>query len=68
MPGAGRSQSAAVRTIGATVAVIAGVGYLFFGRSFSGAITTFPTVIGIIVAVAAVGWALYSRGYSDKGL
>jgi hypothetical protein len=39
MPGAGRSESAAVRFGGATVALVAIVGYLFFGWSFSGAET-----------------------------
>jgi cobalamin biosynthesis protein CobD/CbiB len=67
MPGAGRSESAAVRAVGATVALVAIVGYLFFGWSFSGSETAFPTVIGLLVAVSAIGWTLYSRVFSDKG-
>jgi len=67
MPGAGRSDSPAVRAIGALVALIAVVGYLIFGWSFNGSANTIPTVIGIIVAVSAIGWTLYSRVYSDGG-
>ena len=65
MPGAGRSDSPAVRAIGAIVALIAVVGYLIFGWSFNGSANTIPTAIGIIVAVSAIGWTLYSRVYSD---
>ncbi|WP_431358928.1 multidrug transporter [Halovenus amylolytica] len=61
MPGAGRSESAAVRAIGAIVALIAVVGYLIFGWSFTGSENTIPAAIGIIVAVSAIGWTLYSR-------
>jgi cobalamin biosynthesis protein CobD/CbiB len=67
MAGAGRSNSPAVRAIGATVALIAVVGYLIFGWSFNGSANTIPTAIGLIVAVSAVGWTLYSRLYSDQG-
>jgi len=67
MPGAGRSDSPAIRAIGALVALIAVVGYLIFGWSFDGSANTIPTVIGIIVAVSAIGWTLYSRVYSDGG-
>ena len=67
MPGRSSSGSAAVRTIGATIALIAVVGYLIFGWSFSGPDATVPTVIGIIVAASAIGWTLYSRLYSDNG-
>jgi hypothetical protein len=65
MPGAGRSESAAVRAIGATVALVAVVGYLVFGWSFGGSNATTPTVIGIIVAASVIGWALYSRLFAD---
>jgi cobalamin biosynthesis protein CobD/CbiB len=65
MPGAGRSESAAVRFGGATVALVAIVGHLFFGWSFSGSETTVPTVIGLLVAVSAIGWTLHSRVFSD---
>jgi hypothetical protein len=65
MPGAGRSGSAVVRAIGAIVALVALVGYLAFGWSFNGSESTVPTVIGGVVALAAVGWTLYSRVYSD---
>jgi hypothetical protein len=68
MPGAGRSGSPAVRFIGATVALIAIVEYLIFGWSFNGSKTTVTTILGIIVAVSAIGWTVYSRVYSDKGL
>ncbi|MFQ3295014.1 MAG: hypothetical protein ACI9PP_001941 [Halobacteriales archaeon] len=68
MSGAGRSESTAVRTIGATVALIAVVGYLIFGWSFNGSGTTVSTAIGIIVASLAIGWTVYSRVYSDGGL
>jgi hypothetical protein len=61
MPGTGRSRSAAVSAIGAIVALVAVVGYLVFGWSFGGSGDTVPTAIGIIVAVTAVGWTLYSR-------
>ncbi len=67
MPGAGRSDSAAVRAVGATVALVAIVGYLFFGWSFNGSETTVPTVIGLLVAVSAIGWTLYSRVSSYRG-
>jgi|GEM_PF-2667349 len=68
MPGAGHSKSAAVRTIGYSVAVVAVGGYLLFGWSFDGDSAIVPTAIGILVAVAAIGWTLYSRVYSDEGL
>ncbi len=67
MPGAGRSDSSAMRTVGAIVALIAVVGYLTFGWSFNGSANTIPTVIGIIVAVSAIGWTLYRRVYSERG-
>jgi phosphate/sulfate permease len=67
MPGAGRSDSPAVRAIGAIVALIAVVGYLIFGWSFNGPASTIPTAIGIIVAASAIGWTLYSRVYLDGG-
>jgi hypothetical protein len=65
MPGAGRSKSAAVRAVGATVALVAIVGYLLFGWSFNSSETTVSTVIGLLVAGAAIGWTLYSRVFSD---
>lgn len=65
MPGAGRSESSAVRTIGIIVALIAVAGYLIFGWSFNGSANTLPTTIGIAVAVLAIGWRLYSRVYFD---
>jgi len=64
MPGAGRSESTAVRRIGTLVALIAVIGSLVFGWSFGGSGNTTATVVGIIVAVLAIGWALYSI-YSD---
>ncbi|MFB6233202.1 MAG: multidrug transporter [Haloarculaceae archaeon] len=67
MPGAGRSGSPAVRALGAIVALIAVVGSLTLGWSFDGSESTLPTVIGIVVAVSALGWTLYSRVYSDGG-
>lgn len=67
MPGTGRSESGAIRTVGAAVAVIAVVGYLVFGWSFGGYANSTPAVIGAIVAVSAVGWTLYRRVYSDGG-
>ena len=67
MPGAGRSDSPAIRAIGALVALIAVVGYLIFGWSFNGSANIIPTAIGIIVAVSAIGWTLYSRVYLDGG-
>jgi hypothetical protein len=67
MPGAGRSDSSAVRTIGAIVALIAVAGYLIFGWSFDGSANTIPTAIGIIVAVSAIGWTFYSRVYLHGG-
>jgi hypothetical protein len=67
MPGAGRSDSPATRAIGALIALIAVVGYLLFGWSFNGSANTTPTAIGVIVAISAIGWTLYSRVYSDGG-
>jgi hypothetical protein len=64
MPGTGRSDSAAVRAIGAIVALVAVVGYLVLGWSFDGSANVTPTAIGIGIAVLAVGWTLYSRVYS----
>ena len=66
MPGAGRSESAVIRTIGYSVAVVAVGGYLLFGWSFDGDSAIVPTVIGVIVAASAIGWTLYNRVYSDK--
>lgn len=68
MPGAGRSESPTVTVIGAIVGLIAVVGYLVFGWSFNGSESMIPTAIGIIVAVLAIGWTLYSRVVSDEGL
>jgi hypothetical protein len=65
MPGVGRSDSAAVRAVGVTVALVAIVGYLF-RWSFSGSETPVPTVIGIPVAASATGWTLYSRVFLQK--
>ncbi|OYR51325.1 MULTISPECIES: hypothetical protein [unclassified Halorubrum] len=67
MPGSGRSDSPAIRAIGTIVALIAVIGYLIFDWSFNGSANTIPAVIGIIVAVSAIGWTLYSRVYSDGG-
>jgi hypothetical protein len=67
MPGAGRSESAVIRTIGYSVAAVAIGGYLLFGWSFDGASAIVPTVIGVIIAASAIGWTLYSRVYPDKG-
>jgi hypothetical protein len=67
MPGTGHSQSAAIRTIGYSVAVVAVGGYLLFGWSFDGGSAIVPTVIGVIVAASAIGWTLYRRVFSDKG-
>jgi hypothetical protein len=61
MPGAGRSESPAVSAIGALVGLIAVVGYLISGWSFSGSESSIPTALGITVAVVAIGWTLYSR-------
>jgi len=67
MPGAGHSESAAIRTIGYSVAVVAVGGYLLFGWSFDGDSAIVPTVIGLLVVASALGWTLYSRVSSDKG-
>jgi hypothetical protein len=61
MPGAGRSDSRTVRLIGAIVALVAVVGYLAFGWSFDDSGNTVPTVVGVVAAITAVGWTLYSR-------
>ncbi len=58
MPGGGRSDSPAVRMIGATVALIAIVGYLFFGWSW-GSGDAIPAAIGTIVAFSIIGWSFY---------
>jgi len=60
MPGAGRSESTVVRTVGAIVALIAAVGYGAFGWSFNGSGTTVSVAIGIVAAVLAVGWIVYN--------
>jgi hypothetical protein len=67
MPGAGRSESPALRALGAIVGLLAIVGYLIFGWSFNGSGGTIPPAIGTIVAALAIGWTLYSRVYSDGG-
>lgn len=48
------------------MALIAIVGYLVFGWSFDGSGSTVSTVIGVVVALGAVGWTLYSRVYSNS--
>jgi CHASE2 domain-containing sensor protein len=58
MPGGGRSDSPAVRIIGAIMALIAVVGYLIFGWSW-GAGDAIPTTIGTVVAVSIIGWSFY---------
>lgn len=40
--------------------LLVAVGYLSFGRSFDGSGDAIPTAIGLIVAVSAIGWTLYS--------
>jgi hypothetical protein len=59
MPGGGRSDSPAVRIIGAIVALIAIVGYIGFGWSW-GSGDAIPTTIGAIVAVSIIGWSFYT--------
>jgi MFS superfamily sulfate permease-like transporter len=44
--------------IGATVALIAIVGYLFFGWSW-GSGDAIPAAIGTIVAFSIIGWSFY---------
>ena len=61
MPGTGRSDSRIVRLVGGIVAVVAVVGTLAFGWSFDVPGGTVPTLIGVTVAVGAVGWTLYRR-------
>jgi hypothetical protein len=61
MPGAGNSQSIVLTIFGALVALIAVVGYLAFDWSFNGSSDIVPTAIGVVVAVVALGWTLYSR-------
>lgn len=68
MPGAGHSESLAVRFIGAMIGLIAAAGSLVLAWLFSNSKTTILTAIGIIVAVSAVGWILYSHMYSDEDL
>jgi CHASE2 domain-containing sensor protein len=58
MPGAGRSNSPAVRIVGAIVALVAVVGYLVFGWSW-GSGDAVPAVIGTLVAVSIIGWSFY---------
>jgi hypothetical protein len=67
-PRADSSESAAVRTLGAIVALIGLAGSLIFGRSFNGSETTVPTIIGILVAGLAIGWTLYRPLFSDGEL
>jgi uncharacterized protein (TIGR04206 family) len=61
MPGAGHSESNVLRIVGALLALVAVAGYLAFGWSFSESSDIAPTAIGVVVAVVAVGWTLYSR-------
>jgi hypothetical protein len=50
-----------MKVLGAAVALVAIVGYLYFGWSFDGAGGIGPTAIGAIVAIVAVGWTVYTR-------
>jgi len=61
MPGAGRSDSTALRVLGAVVALIAVVGYVFFDWSFSAPDDATPVAIGVVIAVLAVGVTAYDR-------
>ncbi|WP_254840944.1 hypothetical protein [Natronomonas marina] len=61
MPGAGSSDSLAMKVLGVAVALVAIVGYLYFGWSFDGADGIGPTAIGATVAIVAVGWTVYTR-------
>ena len=65
MPGAGRSESAVIRTLGAVVALLAVVGYLVFGWSFGGDSDIVPMVLGAAIAIVAIGWGLYTRVATD---
>jgi hypothetical protein len=58
MPGAGRSNSPAVRIVGAIVALVAVVGYLVFGWSW-GPGDAIPRMIGTVVAVSVIAWSFY---------
>jgi hypothetical protein len=58
MPGGGRSNSLALRIVGATVALIVVFGYLSSGWSW-GSGSDVLTTIGGIVAVSIIGWSFY---------
>lgn len=60
MPGAGRSGSTVVKTVGAIVALIAAIGYGAFGWSFNSSGTMASAAIGIVAAVLAIGWIVYT--------
>jgi hypothetical protein len=59
MPGAGRSDSTLVTSVGIAVAAVAVVGYLVFGWSFDGSDGPLPFAIGAAAALVAVGWHLF---------
>lgn len=62
MPGAGRSNSRALRVVGALVALVAVLGAAFGGWSFDGlADGPLPFAIAILAVTLAVGASLYSR-------
>jgi drug/metabolite transporter (DMT)-like permease len=60
MPGRS-SDSNALQYVGAVVALVAVVGYAFFGWQFGETNSITPLAIGVVCAVAAVSWTLYSR-------
>lgn len=61
MPGAGRSDSPTLQLVGAAVFVVALVGAVLYGWSFGGSSGDLPTMLGVGVAVVAVGVTIYKR-------
>jgi hypothetical protein len=59
MPGAGRSESRLVTSVGIAVAAVAIVGMFAFGWSFDGSDGPVPFVVGAAAALVAVGWHLF---------
>jgi hypothetical protein len=61
MPGAGKSDSPVMQFVGAAVFVVAVVGAVLYGWTFGGSSGSLPTMIGVGVAVVAVGVTIYKR-------
>ncbi|PSP78491.1 hypothetical protein BRC81_08085 [Halobacteriales archaeon QS_1_68_20] len=57
----GDSQPKWMQYLGAVVALVGVVGYVFFGWRFDSSVESLPSMVGAVVAVLVVAWLLYSR-------